>query len=256
MYIRALAFGYGRNAGVISVDRFDNRDIIGASVAPLMQYDPNIDELSQQLLPPQLFPLHHKVVWGQETTVVLDHGEYTAVLEIRANMIENLMVHNLYNNSTSQDLSIVGFSDWRRPHDDDTTDEGYNMGGNVLSRSRIYYPSLTNTVYIDGGVTSTRHYYGMYITNESEKNENLPYAATPVYNGAANQLNHIMPGPYIVQCRYDCNNDGYPELLLSESNSFFIGNGPGIISISHPCGCGIDTATVSSNSCVAHAGCY
>ena len=256
IYVRAIAFGYGSFNGQVTQDRFDNRDILGTSVVNVLQYDPNIDDLSQQLLPPQWFPLHHKVVFGQEATLALDYGEYPAVLEMRFNLLENLMVHSFVNTSLNQDQILVAASDWRKAHDDSTTDRGFNMGGNVLARSRIFYPNLTNTLFINGGSASTRHYYAVYVLNEEKTEDNLPLAATPVRNGGDNELKYLMQGAYILQCRYDCNNDGYPELVLSTSSGFVLGTGPGVATINHPCGCGIDAATVSSNSCVAHTGCY
>ncbi|MCB1172816.1 MAG: hypothetical protein KDK39_04595 [Leptospiraceae bacterium] len=256
IYVRALAFGYGYINGQVLQDKFDNRDILGYRVTPLLQYDPNEDELNNQLKAPQWFPLHHKVVFGQEQTIVLDHGESPAILEYRFNLIENLMLHSFYNSAQSANQVVIGLSDWRRGHDDNSTDQGFHMGGNALARSRIFYPWLTSDLYIDGGVESTRHYYALYVQNEEPKNEYLPYAATPVRNGSDNVLKYIMPSPYVIQCRYDCNNDGYPELVLSTSDGFQVGQGPGSAVISHPCGCGIDSATVSTSSCVAQTGCY
>lgn len=256
IFIRSFATGWGLLGNILDLDKFDNRDIVGTESLKLLQYDPDLDDLSIQLLPPQWFPLHHKVVFGQEQTIVLDHGESSVVLEYRFNLLENLMVHSFFNVNSNADHTVVAASDWRRGHDDDATDRGFHMGGNVLARTRMFYPHISNTVYIDGGVESKRHYYALYVASEGAKDEHLPLAATPVRNANDNELKYIMPGEYVIQCRYDCNNDGYPELVLSESGVFPIGNGPAIAGLSHSCGCGIDAATVTTNACAAHAGCY
>lgn len=255
IFVRAFATGWGFVNGALAEDRFDNKDIIGSNVIPLLNYDPNTDQVNQQILAPDWFPLHHTVVLGQETTLIKDFANNTVVLEIRSNIKENLMLHS-FQNASSNNQVVVTTSDWRRNHDDDFADKGINMGGNVLTRARMFYPDLVNTMVIDGGVASNRHYYAVYITNEDAKSDNLPLAATPVRNGADNQLTNLMAQPYTLQCRYDCNYDGYPELVLSESAQINVGPGPGFVFTSQPCGCGIDSAAVAANGCTAHPGCY
>ena len=255
IFVRAFATGWGFAAGALAEDRFDNKDIIGSNVIPLLNYDPGIDQVTQQLLAPDWFPLHHTVVLGQETTLIKDFYYNGVVLEIRSNIKENLMMHSFINGNGDNQV-VVAMSDWRRNHDDNLADQGLNMGGNVLTRARMFYPDVVNTMVIDGGVASNRHYYAVYITNEDAKGDNLPYAATPVRSGAGNELTNLMAQPYTIQCRYDCNYDGYPELVLSESPQIDVGPGPGFVFTSHPCGCGIDSATVASSACTAHPGCY
>ena len=172
------------------------------------------------------------------------------VLEIRFNIKENLMIHAL--NNAGQQQEVVTFSDWRRAHTITGSDLGFNMGGNVLTRARVYYPNLTSTLVISGGVQSERHYYAVYLTPETQQGENLPLAATPVRGGSDNTLGNLMTGTYTLQCRYDCNNDGYPELILREDTPFVIAQGPGFATRSLPCGCGIDPPT----GCAADTGCY
>ena len=255
VFMRAYATGWGVAAGALSEDTFDNKDIIGSNIIPLLNYDPGTDAVTQQLLAPDWFPLHHSVVLGQETTLIKDFYYNAVVLEIRSNIKENMMLHSFVN-SNSDNQVVVAFSDWRRNHDDSLADLGLNMGGSVLTRARMFYPDVVNTMTIDGGVASNRHYYAVYITNEDAKTENLPYAATPVRNGADNQLTNLMAQPYTLQCRYDCNYDGYPELVLSESAQIDVGPGPGFVFTSMPCGCGINSATVAASGCTAHSACY
>ncbi len=255
VFVRAFATGWGFAAGALAEDSFDNKDIIGSNVIPLLNYDPNTDAVNQQLLAPDWFPLHHTVVFGQETTLVKDFYYNAVVLEIRSNIKENLMMHS-FQNANGDNQVVVTMSDWRRNHDDNFADLGLNMGGNVLTRARMFYPDVVNTMVIDGGVASNRHYYSVYITNEDAKDDNLPLASTPVRNGAANELTNLMAQPYTLQCRYDCNYDGYPELVLNSSQQINVGPGPGFVFVNQPCGCGIDAATVAANSCTANPGCY
>ncbi|MEQ9363879.1 MAG: hypothetical protein RIF32_06540, partial [Leptospirales bacterium] len=175
VFMRAFATGWGIAAGALAEDRFDNKDIIGSNVIPLLNYDPNTDAVNQQLLAPDWFPLHHTVVFGQETTLIKDFYYNAVVLEIRSNIKENLMTHS-FQNANGDNQVVVTMSDWRRNHDDSAADLGLNMGGSVLTRARMFYPDLVNTMVIDGGVASKRHYYSVFITNEDAKAENLPLA--------------------------------------------------------------------------------
>ena len=231
IFIRAIATGYARDDGNVVVDRFDNNEIIGQNILQNVNYDPGIDTASKQIQVPQFFPLHHIVNLGQESTLVLDNTYTPAVLEIRSNLLENLMVHS-YQNASGRDQTIVAFSDWRREHDNE-----FDMGGNVLTRGRIYYPELSKDVVVSGGVenSSIRHYYALYVLNEDNKTDQLPIAATPVRNGS-NRLRDLMPGPYVLQCRYDCQHDGYPEEIISETTFQLGGNGFFDHNISLTCG--------------------
>ncbi len=251
VFVRAFATGWGFVNGALAEDRFDNRDIIGSNVIPLLNYDPNEDEVIQSLIAPDWFPLHHTIQLGQEPTLYKDFANNALVLEIRSNIKENMMLHS-FQNANDETQSVVTMSDWRRNHDDSFDDRGINMGGSVLTRARMFYPAVTNTMIIDGGVESTRHYYAVYITNEQDQGDQLPYAATPVRSGSNNSLANLMPLPYTVQCRYDCRHDGYPEVVLSSSETIFTNNGPGVVYINLPCGCGIDPPA----GCDADPGCY
>ncbi len=219
IFVRALATGFARDDDSPVVDRFDNNEIFGQNVLQNLNYDPGIDAGSKQALVPQFFPLHHLVDLGQESTLVIDNTYSPIVLEIRSNLFENMMVHS-YQNAGGRNQTVVAFSDWRRAHD-----ENFDMGGSVLTRGRIYYPELTKDVVVGGGVEGSpiRHYYALYVLNEEKKDQNLPIAATPVRNGS-NRLRDLMPGPYVLQCRYDCVRDGYPEVVLSETQFFLGGN--------------------------------
>lgn len=216
IFVRAIATGYSRDDDTVDVDRFDNNEIFGRNVLQNVNYDPGIDVASKQVLVPQFFPLHHLVQPGQESMVV-DNSYAPLVLEIRSNLLENMMVHS-YVNGAGRDQTVVAFSDARRDHNDE-----FDMGGNVLTRARMYYPELSRDVIVSGGVENTpiRHYYALYYINEEKKEDQLPVAATPVRNGS-NRLRDLMPGAYVLQCRYDCKHDGYPEEILSETQ-FYLG---------------------------------
>jgi hypothetical protein len=68
--------------------------------------------------------------------------------------------------------------------------------------------------------------------------DNLPVAATPVRQGT-NIIKNLMGGVnYIIQCRFDANNDGYPETILDQQ-TFGVLPGPGTVTIGCQCGGGV-----------------
>lgn len=244
LFMRGVFTGFQKEDGVAQTGFFDNNELFGADVLPLLNYDPGIDLAQKALLPPQFFPLHHRTVAGQQQYMTVGDGFTPLVLEIRFNIKENLMLHS-YSVQGGNPRTIVGISDWRKPHDGQV-----NMGGNVLTRARMYYPDFTSTIRISGGTESTRHYYALYIENEcadvsgapvcNRDADLLPVAATPVRNGDDNILTNISDGNYVIQCRYDNRHDGYPEQVLGEVQVFVPVSG-GTIDVA--CACGNSTST-------------
>ncbi|MBX7059292.1 MAG: hypothetical protein K1X75_14600 [Leptospirales bacterium] len=252
VYARALATGWGLRNGVLALSTFDNNDIVGVRITPYVQYDPNIDSTTQQLIPADWFPMHYSSSLNPHGAMIKDDATYTpVVLEIRFNIKENLMVHSFTDEGNRSALAVA-FSDWRRPHNDNGADLGLNMGGNVLSRARMFYPDVTSTLTISGGVQSPRHYYALEYSTDATRDIQLPVSATPVRNGSNNTMRNVMAGTYVLQCRYDCKHDGYPELVQSEVGPFEIGTGPGLAAQSLACGCGINPPS----GCDADPPCY
>jgi len=237
VFIRGIVTSFSKTNGVQDTTRFDNNDVFGTNILKTVNFDPGVTGTQQALAVPQLFPIHHKVTWGQQVTTDLDDTFRTAVIEVRMNLKENLMVH-AFKDVNANNRTIVAFSDWRKNHTSETT-----VGGNVLSRFKIFYPDVAGALQITGGTASSRHYYALYIHNEcidmngakacNKDLEYLPYAATPVRNGT-NVMKNINPGKYVLQCRYDAVYDGYPEQVLSEK-LIQIG-GPATTTIACPCG--------------------
>ncbi|MFN3605341.1 MAG: hypothetical protein ACK4UJ_11595 [Leptonema sp. (in: bacteria)] len=216
IFFRSVFFGYAKLGGNDSIGKFDNQDVIGIDVLRFLNYDPGVDSGSIALLPPQMFPLHYKVYPGTENVQIFQ--EYVpTIIEIRFNLKENLMLHAFQDTNSGQYLTYVGISDWRKNH----SGQVYT-GGNLLSRMRMIYPSLSNTLQVFGGTYTGRHYYALYYRYECSDGscnkdvDLLPLSATPVRNGSDNFLKDIMPGSYFLQCRYDEIYDGYPEKVLSE----------------------------------------
>lgn len=244
IYFRAIVTGYSRTSTEVKQTEFDNIDVNGASIIPRVNYNPGSTTEAKQFLLPQFFPLHHKVQFGQLGSTTLDSSQSPYVLEVRANLKENLMLHT-FENADLQRQTIVAFSDWRKDHAGQ-----YDMGGNVLSRARFYNPTLVSDLRISGGTSSVKHYYAVYYSTECQdlsgvvycdKNtEQLPLAAVPVRDGNNNRIKNLMPGDYVLQCRTDTVYDGYPETVLSEI-PFTITADPGVFDIN--CACGSSSTT-------------
>jgi len=228
LFIRAYATGFSRAAGaLIATEKFDNNTIIGSNVLTNLNYDAGIDPTVKATLPPQWFPIHYAELGPMTPTMNLNSAYTTAVLELRMNIKENLMVHS-YTNGSSQQQTIVGISDWRVNHVGQ-----FDMGGNVLARSRIYYPALTVDLNILGGTQSYRHYYALYAGGEKDFVNFLPMAATPVRNGV-NTIRYLNAGEYTLLCMKDTIADGYPEEVV-RSTTVTIGTGPGVAQTSLAC---------------------
>ncbi|MDH5655435.1 MAG: hypothetical protein OEZ34_05975 [Spirochaetia bacterium] len=242
VFLRSLVTGFGYVNNLPNTPKFDNNDVYGTNLMISSNYNPESTDAERQLLPPQFFPLSHSIALGQQVVMHQDESLRPIILEIRFNMKENPMVHAY--DEAGLNHSFVGFSDWRKNH----LGQKYT-GGNVLARARMIYPDISTHVRITGGTESVRHYYTLYISNECadpngfalcDKNlDYLPLAATPVRNGV-NTLKDIMPGSYILQCRYDAIYDGYPEAVLSE-RIITVPQGPGEINFA--CACGASTTT-------------
>ena len=243
IFIRQLVTGYSRAGGALVEARFDNNKILDAqNVAPLMNYDAGTDAVQQQVLAPQFFPLHHAVQWGQQPYMHVDNSFFPLIVEIRFNLKENLMLHSFVDNN-GLSRTVVAASDWRKGHA-----LQLEMGGNILTRARMFYSDFVRDLRISGGTSTTRHYYAIYIQNECidsngavacNVEDQLPLAATPVRNGNDNTLANLSPGFYRLQCRYDENNDGYPEKVLGTVD-FTFAQGPGA-EIQIACNCGQST---------------
>lgn len=216
IFFRSLFFGYAKLGNSNYIGKFDNQEVFGIDVIRFLNYDPTVDSGSITILPPQLFPLHHKTYPGMENMQI--YQEYIpTIIEIRFNLKENLMLHTLQDLNSGEYLTYVGISDWKKNH----TGQNYS-GGNLLTRMRMIYPSWSNKIRINGGTYTGRHYYALYYKYECSDGscnkdlDILPLSATPVRNGNDNILKDIMPGSYLLQCRYDEVFDGYPEKVLSE----------------------------------------
>ncbi len=242
IFFREIVTGFSLSEGEVMTEKFDNATVVGSNVLKRINYDPGTSSTTKQIIPPQLYPLHHKVEYGQQTSMMIDDTGLPVVLEVRANFKENMMVHQYTSPSTNKSQTAVAFSDWRRPHNAEA-----DFGGNVLARARIFNPINISDLRISGGTGDSRYYYAVYIQNECvdynnntycNKNiDHLPLAATPVRNGE-NTIKHLSPNNYVLQCLYDEVYDGYPEKVLGEKN-FEIGPNPGIVDIA--CACGYST---------------
>jgi hypothetical protein len=231
IFVRAIATGHARVSGTVQSAFFDNTSIVDATnITPYLQYDPAIDDAMRQVLPPQTFPLHfNSIMSGVSANSMFMSDEYTTrVVELRFNLKENLMVHGL--NDTTGFRTMVSVSDWRRAHALQR-----DVGGSLLMRARVYYPDYVNDLTVQGGTSSTRHYYAVIDPLETFVEDNLPVAATPVRSGS-NLMRNLTGGvSYILQCRYDANNDGYPESVLGQT-PFSLLPGPGSATIACSCG--------------------
>ncbi len=237
IFMRGVVTGFNRINGLPELTTFDNNEVYGTQIMPYVNYNPGSTIADKEFQTPQFFPLHHQAEFGQHGLMNLNTGNHYAVLEIRSNIKENLMLHSV-TTAAGKKITLVAFSDWNKPHANEP-----DIGGNVKTRGRIFYPDITRDLVIDGGTKSNRHYYAVYYSHECfdgtskscDKEKMLPYAATPVRAGNDNRLKNLMPGEYFLQCRYDEKYDGWPEKVLSEIK-INIGAGPGVEKIACACG--------------------
>ena len=228
-------------------DTFDNnQDLTGRVITLQVSSNPPLPEGSEEEEDSntrQWFPLHYSLGLGH--TLKKEDEYFRTILEIRFNIKENLMVHS-YSNLSSSTTTVVAFSDWRHNHQNDTSrniSDNARLGGNVLSRARFFSPHRVSIIEINNTsipVTPIRHYFALYREGETDKQDQLPYAATPARAGNDNVLNHIMPGRYVLECREDSVRDGYPELTVSSVAPMLIEvpQEPERLGVSYPCGGG------------------
>lgn len=243
VFVRRIVTGWASEDGeLITNTLFDSNRLHGANIllnvsSPPPPTDPN---MADNPGPSEWFPLHYRTGSGQTQILHKGFDYLPIVLEIRFNLKENLMLHSYTlrsDDGSTNRRNIVAFSDWRRDHRSMVeSNKSGRMGGNVLSRARFFYPHRVSRIDINTtSLTSSRHYFALYQMNESNRDESLPYAATPVRSSAPNQLKHIMPGSYQLECRYDNVHDGYPEERLGSPMDISVPDQPQIISITMLC---------------------
>ncbi len=245
LFIRRIVTGWGYNNNSITQNTsFDNNLIRGVNIITLVGLNPapTPTDTNQIDMPGrnQWFPM----LYVSDANEYLHKGnDYDPiVLEIRMNIKENLMAHSYtFTNQTGAVFknSVIGFSDWNRNHADTTNNSSARMGGNVLSRARFFYPHMVSRLQINNTTSnaSLSHYYALYLSNDTESTRSgsgLPLAATPARSGEQNFLNHIMPGNYILQCRHDTRNIGYPQSILN-SREVSVPSTPSNMPISFQC---------------------
>ena len=242
VFVRRIVTGWASEDGELSSNAlFDNTRLSGANILANLSTPPppTNPDIEDNPGPSEWFPLHYRPGSGQSLYKGSDY--LPIVLEIRFNLKENLMLHSYTitpEGGTPIQRNIIAFSDWRREHSNMMNSNGSSrMGGNVLSRSRFFYPYRVSRIDIANmGSGGSQYYFALYQTNESDRDDRLPYAATPARSGSNNQLNHIMPGTYQLECRYDANNDGYPEMLQGSPVDITVPEQPLIMMTSHTCG--------------------
>ena len=219
IFIRRIVTGWGyNNKTLVTTTTFDNNLITGINIINLVGLDPPSGVGNNSW-----FPLLYKTDPNQ---FLYKAPEYSrAVLEIRINIKENLMAHSFTftdSNNVVNNNVVVAFTDWNSNHVDNGTNTSSAMGGNVLTRARIFYPHLVSRLNLNNTSSNANScdkkcYYAIYLNNDtdsSKSGKNLPIHATPARSGA-NSINHIMPGSYTLQCRRAINNPSYPEAIIS-----------------------------------------
>ncbi len=220
IFIRNFITGWGReNNALITNTRFDNNTIFtgGTNIVPRLNFSPGAtDAQKNSILAPQMFPLFY-AAGPQHQDFDIRPGFDPYILEIRANLKENMMVHSFVTqNNTIQ--TMVGVSDWRKPHSGEQ-----DMGGNVLTRARVVYPEMAASLDITGGTRNLSYYYTIYRKDENDFANYLPLAATPV-KGTINKIKYLNPGEYRIRCVGDLKKnitingtDGFPETFVREA---------------------------------------
>ncbi|MBE7410629.1 MAG: hypothetical protein HS129_00975 [Leptospiraceae bacterium] len=214
VYFRSLVTGWAREAGGLVIDTvFDNHTILtgGANIVPRNNYKPGTEAAIKDATIPAMFPLLYSVQPGQNDMSIRP-GADPYILEIRANIKENLMVHS-YVNTTGNVRTLISFSDWNNNHASEA-----DMGGNLLSRARVIYPEKASSLEISGGTKSLNHYYAVFRSDEIDFRTQLPLAASPVKQGTT-KIKYIHEGNYKLQCVGDISRiDGYPDTIVRETN--------------------------------------
>lgn len=211
IYIRSIVTTWAKGNGVILTTTFDNFNVTGENIVPRNNYTPNFDATLKNSTPPLLFPLLYSVLDGRSDMAI--RGGYDPyILEVRANIKENLMAHT-YTDAQAIQRTIVGFSDWNSPHNGEP-----DMGGNLLARSRVIYPETASKVVITGGTKSLLHYYAIYRDQETYILDELPLSATPVLQGSST-IKYIQDGEYKLYCLGDLiSRDGFPDTIIRQTS--------------------------------------
>ncbi|WP_411824752.1 LIC11270 family surface protein [Leptospira sp. 'Mane'] len=211
IYFRSLVTGYAKDAGIpiTTTTRFDNRLVYGLNIVPRNNYTPGTSAVAKTQIVPKMFPVLYSQKPTQADMEVRD-GFDPFILEVRANMKENLMVHS-YTTSRNTVVTYVGFSDVFNDH----KGEG-DTGGNILTRARIIYPETASSLVITGGGGSLRHTFGVFRYAEGDYTTTLPLAATPSKSTA--KIKYLNPGSYKLVCLGDVSNiDGFPDTIVAET---------------------------------------
>ena len=215
VFIRNFITGWAReNNANITTSRFDNNPILtgGTNLVPRNNFiagTPDADKSSRNA--PLMFPVFYAAGEGHQDMDIRP-GADPYILEVRMNIKEILMVHS-YTTLNGTVQTMVNVSDWRRPHSSEQ-----DMGGNILTRSRVVYPETASSLQITGGTRSLTHYYTLYRKEETNFTDHLPLAATPVKDGIS-KIKYMNPGNYRLRCVGDLapNIDGHPETLIRET---------------------------------------
>ena len=238
VFIRSIITGWGNVMDTPTFSNFDRALVRGTEIRSLVGSSNPLEAEPPPLNPrgiSEWFPLHFRIGQGQDLFFMPEN--IPAILEIRFNIKENMMVHS-YQDILNRNVRIISFSDWRKNHQhtEGTTNSQF-IGGNVLTRARFYYPQLVSQIRIQNSQgDSIFHYYSLYgVEEEIDSVNHLPYAATPARSGNNNILNFIMPGKYRLECRHDEIRDGYPEKSI-ESMEIAVGEVSEIIDIAFDCG--------------------
>ncbi len=243
IFVRRIVTGWAREEGETEPLEtiFDNETVEGFNIIGVASFNPG-ENVNDQVA--QWFPLHYR---AEENYLLRKDTSYLpVVLEIRSNIKENFMLHAYRQSESLERVWVIAFSDWRRDHDDNREvaegegeDRGVFMGGNVLTRARMFYPHRVSRLRINSGASifTTKHYYALYFAAETDLlGENrLPYAATPVRPGDDNRLENLRAGEYVLQCRHDADDNGYPETVLSSSEPFIVNEEPTEIDLDFTC---------------------
>jgi hypothetical protein len=210
IYFRSLVTGFANDAGVpITTTRFDNRPVFGLNIVPRNNYNPGTSSLAKNSIVPKMFP----VLYSQKPTqadMEIREGFDPYILEVRANIKENLMLHS-YLSARGQVITYVGISDIFFDH----KGEG-DAGGNLISRARIIYPETASSLSITGGTGSLLHHYAVFRSTETELTNILPLAATPAKTTA--KIKYLNAGLYTLACMGDITRvDGFPETVVRQT---------------------------------------
>ncbi|WCL50044.1 LIC11270 family surface protein [Leptospira sp. GIMC2001] len=212
IYFRSFVTGWGVQNGALLLDqaRFDNRRVTGVNIVPRNNYIPGTSDIAKQDIVPKMFPQLYSVQGGQRDMQIRG-GFDPYILEIRMNIKENLMVHTFQRPGNPIKQTLVGFSDALSAHKNEP-----DIGGNMISRSRIIYPETAASLSISGGQGDLRYYYAIFHSDEINIIRQIPLAATPARQNAS--IKYINNGKYKLYCVADLERvDGFPDTIIRET---------------------------------------